>query len=198
MVRCTVLRLGHRPERDQRVTTHVGLTARALGADGMFLAARDKGIVESIEGVVGRWGGQFFVKDGVSWRQCTRNWQQEGGTVVHLTMYGLPLMQLEEELRAKEQILVAVGAEKVPGELYRVADYNVSVGCQPHSEIAGLAVFLDHLFQGEELSCEYPGAAIRIIPSECGKQTAGPEEKAGETGNGRSTGKGGRSGVRSL
>ncbi|MCG7848715.1 MAG: tRNA (cytidine(56)-2'-O)-methyltransferase, partial [ANME-2 cluster archaeon] len=29
-----VLRLGHRPERDQRVTTHVGLTARALGASG--------------------------------------------------------------------------------------------------------------------------------------------------------------------
>ncbi|TFG70124.1 MAG: tRNA (cytidine(56)-2'-O)-methyltransferase, partial [Methanomassiliicoccus sp.] len=27
-----VLRLGHRPERDQRVTTHVALTARALGA----------------------------------------------------------------------------------------------------------------------------------------------------------------------
>ncbi len=116
---------------------------------------------------------------------------------MHLTMYGFPLIQLEEELRAKERILVAVGAEKVPGELYRVADYNVSVGCQPHSEIAGLAVFLDHLFQGEELSCEYPGAAIRIIPSERGKQTAGPEEKAGETGNVRSTGKGRKSGVRS-
>jgi len=25
-----VLRLGHRPERDQRVTTHVGLAARGL------------------------------------------------------------------------------------------------------------------------------------------------------------------------
>ena len=32
-----VLRLGHRPERDARVTTHVGLTARALGASGMLL-----------------------------------------------------------------------------------------------------------------------------------------------------------------
>jgi predicted SpoU family rRNA methylase len=30
-----ILRIGHRPERDQRVTTHVGLTARALGAQGM-------------------------------------------------------------------------------------------------------------------------------------------------------------------
>ena len=36
-----ILRVGHRPERDQRVTTHVGLTARALGAKGMYLAAAD-------------------------------------------------------------------------------------------------------------------------------------------------------------
>ncbi|TLZ95287.1 MAG: tRNA (cytidine(56)-2'-O)-methyltransferase, partial [Methanobacteriota archaeon] len=28
----TVLRLGHRPARDKRVTTHVALTARAFGA----------------------------------------------------------------------------------------------------------------------------------------------------------------------
>ena len=33
------------PKRDQRVTTHVGLTARALGAQGMYLAASDKGVV---------------------------------------------------------------------------------------------------------------------------------------------------------
>ncbi len=173
MVRCSVLRIGHRPERDQRVTTHVGLTARALGADGMYLAAQDKGIVRSIEGVVERWGGAFFVADGVSWKQCARKWQQDGGTIVHLTMYGLPLGTLEEELRTKEKILVAVGAEKVPGELYRVADYNVAIGCQPHSEIAGLAVFLDHMFRGAELEREYPDAEIGIIPCEHGKMTRG-------------------------
>jgi len=33
-----VLRLGHRPGRDERMTTHVGLTARALGADRVVLA----------------------------------------------------------------------------------------------------------------------------------------------------------------
>jgi len=51
-----ILRIGHRPERDQRVTTHVGLTARALGAQGMYLAAADKGVVQSIDDVVERWG----------------------------------------------------------------------------------------------------------------------------------------------
>ena len=33
-----VLRLGHRRERDKRITSHLGLTARAFGADEVFLA----------------------------------------------------------------------------------------------------------------------------------------------------------------
>ena len=67
-----ILRIGHRPERDQRVTTHVGLTARALGAKGMYLAASDKGVVESIADVAGRWGGEFFCEDNVKWRSCIK------------------------------------------------------------------------------------------------------------------------------
>ncbi len=31
--RLSVLRLGHRRERDKRITSHLGLTARAFGAD---------------------------------------------------------------------------------------------------------------------------------------------------------------------
>jgi tRNA (cytidine56-2'-O)-methyltransferase len=64
-----------------------------------------------------------------------------------------------------------VGAEKVPGELYGLADYNIGVTGQPHSEISSLAVFLDHFFSGSELGCEFPGAKIRIIPSPEGKRT---------------------------
>ena len=54
-----ILRIGHRPERDQRVTTHVALT-RALGAAGMYLAASDKGVVQSVLDVADRWGGVFL------------------------------------------------------------------------------------------------------------------------------------------
>src|SRR5512136_720297 len=86
-----ILRIGHRPERDQRVTTHVGLTARALVAQGMYLAAADKGVVESIVDVASRWGGAFFCQHTVKWRSCIRDWKDQGGTVVHLTMYGLNL-----------------------------------------------------------------------------------------------------------
>jgi len=171
MPEVAVLRIGHRPERDQRVTTHVGLTARALGARGMYLAAEDRGLVTSIQDVVSRWGGDFFVEDGVKWRQCIRDWKASGGSVVHLTMYGLPMTDLVEEIRVLDRVLVVVGAEKVPGEIYGLADYNVSVTTQPHSEISSLALFLDHLFEGKELNREYPDAQIRIEPAKAGKKT---------------------------
>lgn len=171
MTRVAILRIGHRPERDQRVTTHVGLTARALGAEGMYLAAEDKGVVRSVEDVVGRWGGSFFCQDSVPWRRCILNWKKEGGTVVHLTMYGLNLPGVIGTIQTRDPILVVVGAEKVPGEIYGLADFNVAVTSQPHSEIASLAIFLDHLFCGKELEKTYPEAKIRIIPSEAGKKT---------------------------
>ena len=166
-----ILRIGHRPERDQRVTTHVGLTARALGAQGMYLAASDKGVVESIADVASRWGGTFFCQDNVKWRSCIKEWKAQGGVVVHLTMYGLNLPDVIGSIRLHGKILVIVGAEKVPGDLYGLADYNVAVTGQPHSEISSLALFLDHLFSGTEFNNEFAGAQIRIIPSKAGKQT---------------------------
>jgi tRNA (cytidine56-2'-O)-methyltransferase len=161
-----ILRIGHRPERDQRVTTHVGLTARAL-------AASDKGVVESIADVASRWGGTFFCQDNMKWRSCIKEWKAKGGVVVHLTMYGLNLPEVIGDIRPHEKILVVVGAEKVPGDIYGLADFNVAVTGQPHSEISSLALFLDNLFCGTELKNEFPGAQIRIIPSKAGKQTEG-------------------------
>ena len=171
MAHLAILRVGHRPERDQRVTTHVGLAARAFGAAGMYLAAEDKGVVESISGVVARWGGDFFIRDRVSWKRCIREWKESGGVVVHLTMYGERIQDREDEIRTHPRILIVVGAEKVPGEIYGLADYNIAVTGQPHSEISSLAVFLDRFFQGRELSAEFPEARIRVIPSRDSKLT---------------------------
>ncbi len=130
----------------------------------MYLAARDPGVVESIVDVVHRWGGDFFIQDSITWRSCIRNWKEGGGCVVHLTMYGQPFTEVMSDLRQQAGILVVVGAEKVPGELYALADYNLSVTTQPHSEVSGLAVFLDHLFQGSELDRRYPEASMQVTP----------------------------------
>ena len=38
MPKIVVLRWGHRPQRDQRLTTHVALIARVFGAHGFLLS----------------------------------------------------------------------------------------------------------------------------------------------------------------
>ncbi len=167
-----VLRIGHRIERDKRVTTHVGLVARALGAKGIFFVNTEKEIKEKIDEVTNFWGGPFKTEiiEG-NWLKFIIDWKKEDGIVVHLTMYGLPIDNVIEEIRKKEEKkLVVVGAEKVPRELYEISDYNVSITSQPHSEIAALAIFLDRLYMGKEISLRFSGAKMNIIPTKRGKK----------------------------
>ena len=179
-----VLRLGHRPGRDERMTTHVGLTARALGADGVVLAGDGASRAPTIEDITDRFGGPFDVETTESPRGYIRNWE---GAVAHLTMYGLPLQDVEVDLKEthrSEPLLLVVGAEKVPFDVYEEADWNVAVTNQPHSEVASLAVCLDRLFEGRELDREWVDADRVVRPQETGKRveaidaTDGP--KAGE------------------
>ncbi len=174
LVRVVILRLGHRPERDKRITTHVGLVARAFGAEEMLLCGRDPHVEESLNDVAERWGGDFRLTPDASWKGETVRWKESGGKVVHLTMYGSNLPDVISEIQNCENILVVVGAEKVPAEMYDLADWNVAVGNQPHSEVAALAVFLDRLFQGRELDREFEGG-LKIVPTPRGKQVLYPE-----------------------
>lgn len=172
-MRVVVLRLGHRPARDKRISTHVGLVARAFGADGIvYVGNVEDEVIRSVEGVVERWGGPFFVKKVESYKRFIREWKRKGGIVVHLTMYGINIEGTDIINRIRStgrDILVVVGAEKVPRDVYELADFNVAVGNQPHSEVSALAVFLDRLFEGKELTRQFIGARLVIIPSERGK-----------------------------
>lgn len=172
-----VLRLGHRPGRDNRMTTHVGLTARALGADGVVIAGAASGAKETISDITDRFGGPFGVELTESPKQTIREWE---GSVVHLTMYGLPIQDVEAELREhhrEEPVLVVVGAEKVSFDVYERADYNIAVTNQPHSEVAGLAVFLDRLFEGRELARSWENASQRVVPKATGKKVESIDER---------------------
>ncbi len=172
--RIVVLRIGHRPERDKRISTHVALIARAFGANGIiFSDVVDLKLKEKVKDVVERWGGTFFIEMGRPWKQVIREWKKKGGIVVHLTMYGENIEGsdvLNKIKDTKRDILIVVGAEKVPGELFRIADFNVAIGNQPHSECAALAVFLDRYFEGKELLKEFENAKIKIIPCKAGKK----------------------------
>jgi len=171
-MRTVILRLGHRVQRDQRITTHVALTARALGAEGMLLDSDDSGIEKSINEVTQRWGGSFYVRRITNWKNEIRNWKESGGKVLHLTMYGVNLPDIINEV-VTENLLIVVGAEKVPPELYGLADWNVAVGNQPHSEVAALALVLDRLatYSGiEPLKTQFGGGEVEIVPNRRGKE----------------------------
>lgn len=170
-----VLRLGHRPGRDERMTTHVGLTARALGADRVLLPDNAGNSRDTVADITERFGGPFEVETTTSPKAAVRNFD---GIVAHLTMYGLPVQEVETELReahATEPLLVVVGAEKVSFDVYEAADYNVGVTNQPHSEVAGLAIFLDRLFEGRELDRKWEGAESRVVPKATGKKVVDAE-----------------------
>jgi len=163
-----VLRLGHRPQRDKRLSTHVLLAARAFGADAaVYSGAKDPRLEETVAQLVEDWGGGFAVRYTDSWRATVKAWR---GELVHLTMYGLPVQQVIKEIRTSpEPKLVAVGGPKMPRELYEVATWNVSVTSQPHSEVSALAVFLHMLFEGRELEGSYEDARLSIKPRGRGK-----------------------------
>lgn len=162
-----VLRLGHRPERDERLTTHVCLTARALGAEAVYVDGNGTGPVETAREVTERFGGDFDADTVESPRSVMRNFE---GNVAHLTMYGEPVEDVIDGIR-DEPVLAVVGAGKVDGWVYGEADYNVGVTNQPHSEVAALAVFLHEYFDGDELNASFEGGEIEVVPSESGKKT---------------------------
>jgi tRNA (cytidine56-2'-O)-methyltransferase len=85
-------------------------------------------------------------------------------------MYGINIDDAAKRLRKESKVLVIIGAEKVPREAYDLADYNVAIGNQPHSEIAALAIFLDRMFGGKQLKKELTGGRLKIVPAERGKQ----------------------------
>lgn len=176
MTEIVVLRWGHRPRRDARLTTHVALAARAFGANGLVLSdIEDSKIKETIEKVTRNWGGPFFFEMGTPWRKTVRDWKAKGGLVIHLTAYGENIETghvLERIKTSDKNMLVVVGSQKVPSEFFSkaVSDFNVAIGNQPHSECASLAVFLDRFFEGKELMANFQNAKVRIAPQRRGKK----------------------------
>ena len=113
--------------------------------------------------------------DAKNWKKEVEDFKAKNGIVIHLTMYGLPLSETIPELKKiiGRDLLIFIGSEKVPAEIYELADFNIAVGNQPHSEVAALAVFLDRLFDGKKIedTSINSGAEIVIVPTEHGKET---------------------------
>jgi tRNA (cytidine56-2'-O)-methyltransferase len=172
MARVSVFRLSHRPYRDRRISTHCGLVARAFGAEEiLYSGVKDTSMELSIRNVVKDWGGSFGVEFERNWRDAIRGFK---GRVVHLTMYGIPLQEKIKQIRQNPRIMVVVGGEKVPPDVYKLADFNIAVTSQPHSEVAALAVFLHEYFQGRETGKVFEKPKKKVVPQERGKKVVSP------------------------
>ena len=113
-----VIRIGQRIVRDDRVTTHVALVARAFGASKILMTEVNPEIKETLEKIKKTWGGDFVVELIDNWKSIVKKKKGEQFKIVHLTMYGENINDVQNELAKEEKLLIVVGAEKVPREVY--------------------------------------------------------------------------------
>lgn len=153
-----VLRLNHRIIRDKRLSTHVGLIARAFGAKALIYSGEeDKNLENSINEINYSWGGSFYVEFWDDWILNLKLLRKTEILFVHLTMYGDNIQTVQESIYdqykiQKKNILFIVGGAKVPEIVYKICHFNVSITNQPHSEAGALAVALDRIFKDLEKS----------------------------------------------
>lgn len=169
-----VFRLGHRLPRDERITTHVCLVARAFGASSVIYSGqKDHSLEKSVSSVVENWGGEFSISHEENDLKRLRELKKAGFSLIHMTVYGMPIEEKKSALAGVKKAVVIVGGEKVHPEVYSLADYNVAVGSQPHSEVAALAICLDRIMGGKELGREFDSnfkGKIYLEPAEKGKK----------------------------
>lgn len=174
MPKIIVLRMGHRPLRDHRVTSHICLIARAFLASKVIVSdVEDEAIRSTVEKVVSRWGGPFQVEMGATWKKAILDWKARGGVVVLLTMYGENIGASDVLRRIREtgrDLMVVVGSEKMESECYKLCDFQVAVGNQPHAETSALAIFLHEFWRRRELTHKFRGAKLRVVPQKHGKK----------------------------
>lgn len=166
-----VLRYGHREVRDYRVTSHCALVSRALGAKKIIICGEENPTTKkTIERVNKTWGSKFKVEFTKSWKKTVKEYKDKKYLIIHLTMYGLKLNKLQKEIQKKNKIMIIIGSQKVEREVYEIADINIAVSSQPHSEIAALAIMLDRIGNGKELDKKFKNARRLIIPQPKGKK----------------------------
>jgi tRNA (cytidine56-2'-O)-methyltransferase len=126
-------------------------------------------IEKTISDINKTWGGDFKIEIISEWKKIIRERKSNGVKIIHLTMYGQNINSVEMKIRNEDKILIVVGAEKVPREIYELADYNVAVGNQPHSEVSALGVLLDRIQQGKQFESGFENSERVIIPQKQGK-----------------------------
>ena len=166
-----VLRLGHRIIRDKRISTHVSLVARSFGANRLsYSGQRDRKMEEGVFKVVNDFGGNFSIDYIGDYIRFIKDKKEKGYIIAHLTIYGESINDVGNIVKKNKNVLFIVGGKKVPKEVYGLADYNISVSLQPHSEVAALAICLYDYFGKNILMKTFKNPNLKIIPKRRGKE----------------------------
>lgn len=175
-----VIRYGHRDVRDYRVTSHCALVARALGAKEIIICGdKDESMKKSVDDVTKRWGGPFKVNFEEEWKKVFKKLRKKNYKIIHLTMYGKNIVEIEKKLKKEEKMAILIGSQKVEREVYEKVDYNIAITHEPHSEIAALAIFLDRYQNGKELTKKFKNGKICIEGQEKGKKVVNLKREGG-------------------
>ena len=97
-------------------------------------------------------------------REIANSDEESKPIIIHLTMYGEPFKEVVPNIPKDKPVVVVVGGAKVQRELFKVSDFNIAVGNQPHSVVA-LALFLDSWTDGEGFNREFSEPQLVISPS---------------------------------
>ena len=93
-----VLRIGQRVLRDDRVTTHVALVARAFGASKIYMNEIDPEIKETVNKINNTWGGEFEIEFITNWRNVITS-KKDTSKIIHLTMYGENINEIQKNIQ---------------------------------------------------------------------------------------------------
>ena len=104
-----VLRIGQRILRDDRVTTHVALVARAFGASKIYMTEINPEIKDTINKINNTWGGKFEIEFISNWKNVIIS-KKNTSKIIHLTMYGENINEIQKDIREENDILIVVGA----------------------------------------------------------------------------------------
>jgi len=165
-----IFRYGHRIERDKRITTHCALVSRALGASKMFYSGQeDPNFEKSVKEVNKNWGGNFSLEYVSNWSEFFKQ-NKAKYFIVNLTMYGTDFETFAKKIKTnkpKKPLLIFIGSQKVPTEIYNIANANICVTNQPHSEVAALGLLLYKLKDYKTI--KFSKAKIKIKENPKGK-----------------------------
>jgi len=166
--------LGHRVVRDERITTHVTLVSRLFDIKKVLIAGvEDRGLKESIKSLQDLWGGNLEIFTNVNALEYINSWKENGGKIIHLTMYGEKFTdEIIETIKNYNKLLIIIGSQKVPAEIYEEADINLSIGNQPHSELSAVTIFLYEIIDKSKdfLYRKFENAKQKIVPSKKSKK----------------------------